>query len=102
MPFQPQALRERLKALQKLLPEFGPYRRDQLRLKLLSAAQLAQDEADHLRRHASAFRQVTGQRPPQPRTRTPQTPEALEAEARLLETLAYHVASYRPAQAVAA
>lgn len=39
------ALAEKLQALRKLLPSYGPYRREQLRLGLVSKANLLRDEA---------------------------------------------------------
>ena len=85
LPSQPS--KERVTALNALLAQYGPYRRDQLRLSLLSAAEQARDEADHLRRHNSAFTRATG-RPPLPLmapARSPRTPDDFEAEAAQLE-----------------
>lgn len=87
---------ERFASLQALLVEYGPYRQEQLRQQLLSAAQQQRDEADHLRRSADAFRRTAPLRQlraadPQP----PPTPERCEREAAILQQMAAYIASYR-------
>lgn len=84
---------ERLASLQALLAEYGPYRREQLRKQLLSAAQQQRDEADHLRRSADAFRRTSALRAAT--ARPAQRPEMFEQEATILEGMATYVASYR-------
>jgi hypothetical protein len=87
---------ERLASLQALLVEYGPYRREQLRKRLLSAAQQQRDEADHLRRSADAFRRTAALRKLRVSTAHPaqQRPEVFEQEATILEGMAAYVASY--------
>lgn len=82
---------ERLASLTTLLQEYGPYRRDQLRLKLLKAAQQCRDEADHLRRSAERFPQASQLAP-----RETPTPSALDGEAAILDAMAAFVATARP------
>lgn len=88
---------ERLTSLQALLVDYGPYRREQLRKQLLSAAQQQRDEADHLRRSADAFRRTAALREGRAATArsAPQRPETFEREATILEVMAAYVASYR-------
>src|SRR5207248_1505873 len=47
---------DKLVALGVLLREYGPYRRDQLRMKLLSKAGLSRDEAESIERDRLRFR----------------------------------------------
>ncbi len=90
---------ERLQSLMALLPLFGPYRREQLRQRLLSAERACEDEASSLRRSNAAFASSTGFRPdvlPLPSTRLPTTPEGWEAEAAIYGEMAEVVRTYRP------
>jgi len=58
---------EKRRALTELMASYGPYRRDQLRLKLLSKAALLRDEADAVQRAQAQFarlgRPTTNPRP---------------------------------------
>lgn len=71
----------------ELLREYGPYRRDQLRLKLLAAAAGCRADAEHLRAgHAALLSRGL-----------PTTPAGWEARAREFEVLAELVRTYRAA-----
>lgn len=87
---------DRFASLTTLLREYGPYRRNQLRLKLLRGAQQCRDEADHLRRSAERFPQAS-----RLASRAMPTPSALAAEAAILEAMAAFVAT-APASATLA
>ena len=82
-----------------LLSTIGPYRRDQLRLRLLSAARTCLDEAAALRRSRAAFASRTGlplSVLPLPSTSLPTSPEGWETEAAVYEQMAEVVRAYRP------
>ena len=89
----------RHQSLLTLLNQLGPYRRDQLRLRLLSASRACTDEADSLRRSDAAFASATGlpkSRLPLPATSLPTTAEGWEAEATTYAAMAELVSTYRP------
>ena len=91
---------DRHQSLVALLSQLGPYRRDQLRQRLLSAARACTDEAASLRRSEAAFASATGvpkSSLPLPCSRLPTTPEGWEAEASAYAAMADVVSAYRPA-----
>ncbi|HEY8211941.1 MAG TPA: hypothetical protein VIG99_30875 [Myxococcaceae bacterium] len=90
-----ETLHQKIQALNELLRTYGPYRREQLRLKLLSKASLLRDEA--LKAVISAEKLARlGPRP----TPAENRPASLEAAAAELEEMARRVARW-PAAASA-
>jgi hypothetical protein len=85
------ALVDKLKALRELLPSYGPYRREQLRLTLVSKANLLRDEALHAELPRERFAHL-GPRPSSGST----SPMSLCAAAAELEHLAQVVAHWSP------
>ena len=89
----------RHQSLIALLNQIGPYRRDQLRLRLLSASRACTDEANSLRRSDAAFASATGlpkSSLPLPSSSLPTTAEGWEAEANTYAAMAEVVSSFRP------
>ena len=84
-----ETLRQKLQALEVLLRGYGPYKREQLRLKLLSKASLLRDEVLRAGIAAEKFARL-GPRPAPAAC----APVALEAEAAELEALALAVARW--------
>ena len=83
------ALVEKLQALRELLPSYGPYRREQLRLKLVSKANLLRDEA----LKAEISRERLARLGPRPLSGG-SSPMSLRAAAEELEHLAQVVAHW--------
>ena len=73
---------EKRQALKQLLADYGPYRRDQLRLKLLSKAALLRDEADAVQRAQVQFARL-GWEKANPRPQLLASAAELEAMAEL-------------------
>ncbi|HEU5219294.1 MAG TPA: hypothetical protein VFU23_11575 [Gemmatimonadales bacterium] len=88
-----QTLQQKLQALSQLLRTYGPYRREQLRLQLLSKASLLRDEALKVAITAEKLARL-GPRP----TSVANSPASLETAAAELEELARTVARW-PASA---
>jgi len=88
-----ETLRQKLQALETLLRGYGPYKREQLRQKLLSKAGLLRDEVLRAGIAAEQFARL-GPRP----APAPCAPEALEKQAAELEDMARIVARW-PASA---
>jgi len=80
---------EKLQALRALLPSYGPYRREQLRLQLVSKANLLRDEA----LQAEFARERLARLGPRPSSGGP-SPMSLRSAAEELEHLAQVVAHW--------
>ena len=87
----------RLTSLKTLLREYGPFRRDQLRLKLARAAVQCRDEADHLTRSNARFQCIS-----RPSRSAGPTSETLLTEAEVLDAMVAFVSDFQPDRALTA